>query len=195
MNADLSDRLEDRRRTLQVREQDRPERVDALGVIAALAHPPEEPQDIVLRDADDLVGDEAVRFPVHGRQRITRGCFRQAKCLALIGIEPVGEELHPEFCPHLEVGQMRLGDLFGRHSGHVMAIHEQRHLDSPAPPVIVAAGGADWRARPASGSPCRVSSVGAAIHDHGRRPGQSLVDAQQDVGQNNPAPVRRPDQE
>jgi hypothetical protein len=50
----LPDRLQDRCRTLQVREQDRPERVDRRGVTAGLAHPPEKPQDVVLRDADDL---------------------------------------------------------------------------------------------------------------------------------------------
>ena len=79
--------------------------------------PPEERQDVVLGATDYLVGDGAVRRLVHGRKPITRpGCPRQ-KCLALIGIERVGEETDPELGPHLEVGQMRLCDLFGRDSG------------------------------------------------------------------------------
>jgi len=40
----------------------------------------------------------------------------------LVGIEPVGEELHPELGTHVEVGQMRLCDLLGGHSRHVMAV-------------------------------------------------------------------------
>jgi hypothetical protein len=75
---------------------------------------------------------------MHGRQRIARWCFRQAECLALIGVEPVGEELDPELGTHVEVRQMRLCDLFGRHSRNVMAIHEQRHLRPPAANIIVA---------------------------------------------------------
>ena len=38
---------------------------------------------------------------------------------------------------------MRLCDLFGRHSGHVMAVHEQRHLGPPAADIIVATSGRD----------------------------------------------------
>lgn len=33
------------------------------------------------------------------------------------------------------------------------------------------------------------------LHDHGHRPGQPLVDAQQDVGDHDPTPRRRPDQQ
>ena len=33
------------------------------------------------------------------------------------------------------------------------------------------------------------------LHDHGRRPGESLVDAEQDVGEDHPSPARCPDQQ
>jgi len=38
---------------------------------------------------------------------------------------------------------MRLSDLFGRHPGHFMAVHEQRHLGPPAAGIIVATSGRD----------------------------------------------------
>jgi hypothetical protein len=38
---------------------------------------------------------------------------------------------------------MRLRDLFGRHPGHVMAVHEQRHLGPPAAGIIVSTSGRD----------------------------------------------------
>ncbi len=45
----------------------------------------------------------------------------------------------------------------------------------------------------------RESAPGGAdevdLHDHRRRPGEALVDAEQDVGEDHPSPSRRPDQQ
>ena len=82
----LADRLEERRRTLQVREQDGPERVRrrrrcSTGSLIL----PEEPQDVVLRDRDDLVGDQTMGLPVHRGQRLGRGCLGDAERLPRSG--------------------------------------------------------------------------------------------------------------
>ena len=71
----LADRLQEGRRTLEIREEDDSERVRRWGVTDGIVDPAEEPQDVVLGDADDLVRDETVRLPVYSGQRLAAGAW------------------------------------------------------------------------------------------------------------------------
>ena len=76
MYADCPTSCEQRRRALQVREQDRSEGIRDAGGVGGFLDPAQEPQDVVLGDPDDLVGDQAVRLAVDGLHLLGRGAWR-----------------------------------------------------------------------------------------------------------------------
>ena len=52
----------------------------------------------------------------------------KAERLTVVGIEPVGEELHAVFGLQPEITPMSLRDLLCGCAGKVMTVHEERHV-------------------------------------------------------------------
>ena len=92
-----------------------------------IVDPTQEAQHVVLRHADDLVRDRAVRRAMQ-RREVVRPCGAgEAEGSSALRIEPVGQELDAEVVCHLEITRVVLRDLFGGRTGELMAIHEERH--------------------------------------------------------------------
>src|SRR6266566_1384946 len=124
----LSELLKQRRRTLQVREKDRSECTCELSGVDGICDLAQEPQDVVFRDADDLIGDQAVRLSVDSLHVLSPTRPSKAERLTVVGIEPVGEELHAVFGLQPEITPMSLRDLLCGCAGKVMTVHEERHV-------------------------------------------------------------------
>jgi hypothetical protein len=122
----FADLLQEGCRALKVREQDRSEGTRYPGRIGGVMNLSQEPEEVVLRDADDLVGDQSVRSLVSILQCARTLRLGEAERQTAVGIEPVGEELHVVLGLHLEVAQVRLRNLLGRQARQLVAVHEER---------------------------------------------------------------------
>lgn len=83
------------------------------------------------QDLDELIGDLAMRFTVHGAGVLFAGRLHQAKDLACGFVEPVLEILHAISGLDFQVGCMRTRDRLGCQIFYVLVnIHVDRNTSS-----------------------------------------------------------------
>src|SRR5207302_5198033 len=76
---------------------------------------------------DDVGRDFAMRLSMHPLSGSHVRRIDQAEIGAALVVEPVGHVLDPVSPLDFEVFAVRLGDAFGGHAGHVVAIHKDWH--------------------------------------------------------------------
>ena len=118
----LTETIEERRRTGDIGEEDRPEGALHLREIGRLPHRAEEPEDLVLGHRDDLVGDEAVRLSVDGLHLGRARGVGKAEGRPVVGIEPVREEPDAMAGRQGEVLDVGVGDLGRSQSAKVVPV-------------------------------------------------------------------------
>ena len=83
---------------------------------------------VALLDFHDLVGDQTVRFLVHGRRRLGVSCFDETVDRAVLFVEPVLLVVDALLALRREVCLVGIGDSLGGESfDGVVRVHEQRH--------------------------------------------------------------------
>jgi hypothetical protein len=95
------------------------------------------------RDFDNLSRDMAVRFAMYALGGVLVRRINEAERRAALLVEPVGEEFYSILILDFEILAMRVRDIGGRYSFHIVAVHEDRHRKRSYPsfgryPAIIA---------------------------------------------------------
>ncbi len=111
-----------------VGEEDRSEGAFYVGLARRVSiEPSKEPSNARLVNLDHIQRKQPVRGAVGCLDGLLVGTLDEAKSAAGLLFEPVGNEAYAEPLLHLEIAQVSVSDIGGRHTRNVVAIHVKRH--------------------------------------------------------------------